>query len=157
MGSGSDVAGTAQQQAGQRTAVSRLAVVLDGPTAVPPTCRVEAADRVLRVWALLSAAHEELHQVMLPPGAVARLQRQLEVVRSELEQSVSPALADELSRLLRLPGATPATADELRTQYAGLLGWVSGVVLGMLSRVELASTGVATPPVAGSSQEGRRG
>jgi hypothetical protein len=69
--------------------VARLAVVLGGPPGAPDACRVEAADRVMRVCALLNAADSELHQVRLPAEAVGRLQWQLAVITAELEGAVS--------------------------------------------------------------------
>lgn len=75
---------------------------------VPP--KVDARDRVLRALAMLRACDEELHQVAgLPPGATARLERQPQAVRAELQRSLSPALADELWHLVRLDRTTPPT------------------------------------------------
>ena len=55
------------------------------------------------MWCLLNAAHQELHQVRLPPQAAPRLQHLLEAVRADLERSVSPALAGELRHLTPWP------------------------------------------------------
>jgi proteasome activator-like protein len=121
--------------------VARLAVVLGGPPGAPDACRVEAADRVMRVWALLNAADSELRQVSLPAEAVGRLHRQLEAITTELEGAVSGELAGELDRLVRRRGTAPATVGELRIEYASLLGWVGGLVIGMLSQLEMASAG----------------
>ena len=131
--------------------VARLAVVLGGPPGARDACRVEAADRVMRVWALLNATDSELHQVSLPAEAVGRLQRQLEAITTELEGAVSGELAGELDRLVRRRGTALATAGELRIEYASLLGWVGGLVIGMLSELEMASVGTgpdgpARPP-----------
>ena len=93
---------------------------------------------MLRIWALLNAADDDLHQAMLPPRAASRLQRQLEAATTELKRSVSPALASELRHLIRQVGATP-TAPELRIEYASLLGWASGLVLEILSQLEAAA------------------
>jgi len=46
------------------------------------------------------------------------------------------------------------TADELRVEYASLLGWIGGLVIEMLSQIEVASekvtrSGLRTPPVTG--------
>jgi hypothetical protein len=114
----------------------RLAVMIDGPADAGRVCRVEAPDRVLRMWALLNSAQNELRQANLPPGAVARLRRQLDVLTAELERSVSPALAGELHHLVGGGQAAAATADELRLVYAGLLGWTGGLVISMLSQLE---------------------
>jgi hypothetical protein len=39
-----------------------LAVVMDRPTDASRICRVDAPDRVLRIWAMLRNADEELNQ-----------------------------------------------------------------------------------------------
>jgi hypothetical protein len=124
------------------TVPSRLAVVLGGPAGSPSACRVEEPDRLLRVWGMLSAAREELHKVTLPPVAVARLQRQLKAAFAELEPAVSPALAGELDYLTHPNDATPATASELRIDYASLLGWTSGLVIAMLDQIGQGNVGV---------------
>lgn len=123
---------------GRSAPAPRLAVVLDGPPDSGRVCRVEAPDRVLRIWALLNDADNELRQVSLPHMAAARLQRQLEVVIAELERSVSDALADELRHLLPWKQGAP-TVDELRVEYASLLGWTAGLVSGMLEQIDAVS------------------
>jgi Bacterial proteasome activator len=140
-----DKAGPSKQPGGQAVTAPRLAVVLGRQTDASRICRVEAPGRVLRVWALLNQAGHELHQVSLPPGAAARLQRQLEALTGELERSVSPALAAELGHLIGQGQAAAPTADELRVEYASLLGWTGGLVIEMLSQIEAASAKVARP------------
>jgi len=124
------------------TVPSRPAVVLGGPAGSPCACRVEEPDRLLRVLGMLSAASEELHKVKLPPEAVAGLQRQLKAAIAELEQSVSPALVDELDYLTRQNGTAPATASELRVEYASVLGWTGGLVIAMLDQLQRGNAGV---------------
>ncbi len=126
-------------QPGVQAVMPRLVVVLDAPPDASRICKVDAPDRVLRIWGLLSNADDELRQARLPSGAAARLQRQLDAVTAELERSVSPALADELRHLVghKLPVAP--TADELQVAYASLLGWTGGLVVGMLSHLEAAA------------------
>ncbi|MGO8978906.1 MAG: hypothetical protein ACLP70_06485 [Streptosporangiaceae bacterium] len=86
---------------------SRVIIVLDGPAGAR-ACRVEAPDRVLRIWALLSATGDELHQVILPAGVIARLHQQLRALIAELQFCVSPALASELRRLIPPEEAAPS-------------------------------------------------
>ncbi len=114
-----------------------VVVLLGGPAGARRACRVEAPGRVLRMWSLLNAADEELHQVTLPPEAVPRLQHLLEAVRADLVRSVSPALADELRQLTNWP-AGPQGLDELRVECVSLLGWTAGLVLAMLGQLEVA-------------------
>jgi hypothetical protein len=89
------------------------------------------------MWAMLNEAGNELHAQTLPPESLASVQRLLNAVSAELERSVSPALADELHHLLGCGGAAPDAA-EVRIEYAGLLGWVGGLVIGMLGQLEAA-------------------
>jgi hypothetical protein len=108
-------AGPSEQPGVQAVTAPRLAVVLSGPTDASRICRVNAPDRVLRIWALLTLADAELRRVRLQPGAAERLRRQLDAVTTELERSVSPALAGELHHLIRpatasMSGVTPITS-----------------------------------------------
>ncbi len=100
-------------------------------------CRVEAPDRVLRMYGLLEAARDELDLTTVPPQDRARVQRLLEAVRAELERSGSAALADELHELIRHREAVPAAA-ELRIEYSSLLGRASGLVVAMLDQLAAA-------------------
>jgi hypothetical protein len=110
-------------------------IELGGPAGTPRACRVEDPGRLLRVWALLNAASEELHQAGMPPAAVAMLHRKLQDDMSELQRSLSPELAGELGRLMSQDDTAPATADELRIEYATLLGWTGGLVVAMLDQL----------------------
>jgi hypothetical protein len=116
----------------------RLAVIMDRPADASRVCRVDAPDRVLRIWAMLASASVELHQASLRPEAVARLQRQLDALVAELDRSLSPALAGELHHLVGRTAATELTADELRVEYATLLSWTIGLVIGILTELEQA-------------------
>ena len=98
------------------------------------TYRVEAPDRVLRMFGMLSAARDELDLTTVPPEGRARVHQLLEVVSSELERSVSPALGAELHELVRRVEGVPGAA-ELRIEYASLLGWASGLVVAMLDQL----------------------
>ena len=114
-----------------------MVIVLDDATRAEMGYRVEAPDRVLRMYGLLAAARDELDLATVPPEGRARLQRLLEVVSAELERSVSPALADELHKLVRRGEGRPGAA-ELRIEYAGILGWASGLVVAMLDQLATA-------------------
>lgn len=140
---------TRQRPMSLGAAPPRLAVVLGGPTGTRHADRVEAPDRVLRMWELLLGADDELHRVTLPPVAAVRLQQQLETVTAELERSVSPELAGELRHLSGTGWTAAPTPAELRIEYASLLGWTGGLVIGMLSQLETAHASLA-------STDGRR-
>lgn len=133
---GTGSAGPGEQPAVEVTRPLRLAVVIGRSSDASRICRVDSPDRLLRIWALLNSADDELHQATLSPGALARLQRQFDAFVGELELSLSPALAGELHHLVSRTEATAPTADELRMEYASLLGWTGGLVVGVLSQLE---------------------
>lgn len=128
-----------QRDAGQSESAPapRFAVAIGRPGVPGGACQVESPDRLLRMLALLTEADAELRRADLPPQSLARVQRQLAAVSAEIERSVSPALADELHRLLGHRTAEPGPR-EVRIEYVALLGWVSGLVIGMLSQLEAA-------------------
>ena len=123
----------------------RLAVVMDRPADASRTCRVDAPDRVLRIWAMLSHADGELHQASLRPEMTARLQRQFDALTAELERSLSPALASELHHIIDRDEDTKLTADELRVEYACLLAWIVGLVIEILTQIDAANAKVTRP------------
>ena len=68
---------------------------------------------------------------------------QLSVLTAELERSLSPALAGELHHLVGRKAGTELTAAELRVEYATVLAWTIGLVIGILTELEVASAGTA--------------
>ena len=126
-----------EQPAGRDQVVpmSRIVVALGRPAQGPGACRVESPERVVRMWELLNEAGGELHLEIMPPESLARVQRLPKAVSAELERSVSPALAEELRHLIDCVGGEPDAA-EVRIEYASLLGWVGGLVIGMYSQLE---------------------
>ena len=136
---GTEPAGPGGQPDAGAVTPPRLAVIVGRAADAGRVCRVDAPDRVLRIWAMLASADGELHQAILRPGAVARLQRQLDALTAELERSLSPALAGELHHLVGRKAGTELTADELRVEYATLLSWTIGLVIGFLTELEVAS------------------
>jgi hypothetical protein len=136
---GTEPAGPGGQPDAEVVTPPRLAVIMGRAADASRVCRVDAPDRVLRIWAMLASADGELHQASLRPGVVARLQRQLDVLIAELERSLSPALGSELHHLVDRKAGTELTADELRVEYACLLAWTIGLVMGILTQLEVAS------------------
>ena len=125
---------------GVRTPITpepHVVVELARPARGGQAYRIEAPDRVLRMWFLLNAVAEERQLESLPPQSQARVQRLLRAIRDELERSVSPALAGELHHLLGWGQAGPE-AGQLRIALASLLGWTGGLVISMLSELEAA-------------------
>jgi len=134
------------------TTASRLVVMLAQDGDESRVCRVNAPDRVLRIWTLLNRVGDELRQVNLSPGATERLERQLEVFIAELKRSVSPALGRELRRLIPERGSDVPTTRELQVEYASLLGWTGGLVTWMVTQVQAASMRPVRPVLASGSQ-----
>jgi hypothetical protein len=110
-----------------------------GPVAgIGSKYRVAAPGRVLRMWALLNRAGQELSAPDLPPEALARLHALFGTVTAELRRSLSPALTAELDELIGSFG-DGADALQVRLQYAGLLGWLGGLVISMLAELDTAA------------------
>ena len=141
---------------GQPSPASRVAVSFSRP-GPGPAFRVDSPARVLRLWSLLNAAAGEVRAARLPPPARDRLQRVLTGVSAELGQCLSPALAEELGGLLGPAPAAVPEAAELRVDYALLLGWLGGLVIGMLDQLEAAGRNeelLSRPSVAGQPLTG---
>jgi Bacterial proteasome activator len=120
-----------------------LAVVIGRTDDASRLCRVDAPDRVLRIWALLGNAADELRQASPPPELIARLRRQLGIITAELETSLSPALASELHRLVGPEEGTELSADELRVDYAALLAWTASLLVEVLNEIDTAAARTA--------------
>lgn len=145
---------SAERPPGGRTLiipVPHVVVELARPTPGGKAYRIEAPDRVLRMWFLLNAVAEERHLVTLPPESQARVLRLLQAVSGEIERSVSPALADELHHLLGWGEGGPEAA-QVRIAHASLLGWTSGLVISMLSQLEAVG---GKPHLAGPTRPNR--
>jgi hypothetical protein len=126
--------------------VRRFAVIVGKP-AGDSACRIEAPDRLLRVWSLLQATHEEIDHAALPPEGMPRLQRQLQEIRRELENTVSPSLAAELRRIAP-PWEDAPSAAGLRIEYAMLASWTSSLTMQMLSILAAARKRLSRQPKA---------
>jgi hypothetical protein len=102
---------------------------------------------LLRVWALLQATHEQINRAALPPEGMPGLQRQLRVIRHELENTVSPPLAAELRRLAPPRDEAPSAAG-LRIECALLTSWAGSLTVQMLSALGAARERLARPQAA---------
>jgi hypothetical protein len=123
---------------------ARFAVIIGKPAAGGSACRVEAPDRLLRVWSLLRATYEQSDWAALPPDSVPALQRQLQVIRRDLEKAVSPPLEAELQRLLPPQDAAPSVGA-LRIECAVLLSWSGSLMVEILRSLAVASERVQGP------------
>jgi len=76
-----------------------------------------------------------------------KVQRQLQAIRRELENAVSPPLAAELRRILPPRDEAPS-AGALRIECAGLMNWASSLTIQMLSGLEAARARLSQPATA---------
>ncbi len=76
-----------------------------------------------------------------------RLQRQLQGIRRELEDTVSPPLAAELRRILPSQDEAPSVGA-LRIECTVLLSWADSLTMQMLNTLEAARKHQARPPAA---------
>jgi hypothetical protein len=119
-------------QDGNADPLRRFVVIVGEPADGGSAVRIEDPARLLRVWSLLRAVLEQLDGVTLPPEGMPGLQRQLQVIRGELERSVSPPLAAELRRILPAPDLAPSTGA-VHIECAALESWVASLVVQMLA------------------------
>jgi len=112
--------------------VRRFVVIVGEPADGGSAFQIEDPVRLLRVWSLLRATLEQLQDTTLPPEGMPGVQRQLQVIRRELERAVSPPLAAELERILPPCDAAPS-AGALRIECAALASWVASLVVRMLA------------------------
>jgi hypothetical protein len=133
----------------------RFAVVVGEP-AGDSACRIEEPGRLLRVWSLLQATHEQIDHAALPPGGMPGLQRQLQAIRREIESVVSPSLAAELRRIAPPSGEAPSAAG-LRIECAVLTNWTGSLTMQMLTTLEAARNRLSRQPAADRGMRGRPG
>jgi hypothetical protein len=98
------------RKSGVAAPVRRFAVIVGEGAGDGSAWRIEAPGRLLRLQSLLEATYEQIDRAALPPEGMPKLQRQLQAIRRELENTVSPALAAELRRILPPGTRHPARA-----------------------------------------------
>ena len=128
------------------TPVRRFAVIV-GEGGGGSAWRIEEPGRLLRLQSLLKATYEQIDRAALPPEGMPKLQRQIQAIRRELENTVSPPLAAELRRILPSRDEAPS-AGALRIECAALLNWVNSLAIQMLSVLQAARAGLSRPPEA---------
>lgn len=143
--SGTQATGPGERPGSEVVMPPRLAVIVGPAADASRVCRVDAPDRVLRIWALLSNAADELRQAGLRPEAIVRLRRQFDALAAELERSLSPALAGELRQFIGSGNSAGLSADELRIEYTTLLAWTASLVAQILTQLEVARAKTGRP------------
>jgi len=137
------------RQADRHTAapMPRFTVIVGEPAVGGAACRIEQPARLLRVWSLLRATYEQMDRAALPSVGMPPMQRQLQMIRHDLEKAVSPPLAAELRRILPSQDAVPS-AGALRIECAALLSWTSSLVTQMLSALAAQCEHLLSPSAA---------
>jgi hypothetical protein len=107
------------------------------PSVVPaaddegPREAVESPGKVMRIGSMIKQLLEEVRQTELDEPSRERLREIYETSISELSESLSPDLQEELARLaLPFDSETP-TGPELRIAKAQLVGWLEGLFHGI--------------------------
>jgi len=139
---GRSITASGKQAEDDKDRPTRQFAVVVGESAGGAACRIEAPERLLRVWSLLQATHEQIDHGALPPEDLPRLQRQLQAIRRELADTVSPPLAAELQRIAPPWDEAPSAAG-LRIECAALAIWAGSLTMDMLGILEAADRRLA--------------
>ena len=93
---------------------------------------VESPGKVMRIGSMIKQLLEEVRQTELDEPSRGRLREIYETSISELSESLSPDLQDELSRLaLPFEPDSAPSGPELRIAKAQLVGWLEGLFHGI--------------------------
>ncbi len=93
---------------------------------------VESPGKVMRIGSMIKQLLEEVRQTELDEPSRERLREIYETSISELSESLSPDLQEELGRLaLPFEGDTAPSGPELRVAKAQLVGWLEGLFHGI--------------------------
>lgn len=125
------------------TLVRRFVVIVGEPAVGGSAFRIEDPATLLRVWSLLRATLEQLEGATWPPEEMTGLQRQLQVIRREVERAVSAPLAAELRRILPPLDAAPS-AGALHIECVALASWVDSLVMQMIAMFVAARSGTGS-------------
>ncbi len=104
----------------------------DGDGGTDPTGQIAQPAKVMRIGTMIKQLLEEVRAAPLDEASRARLREIHRTSIKELEEGLSPDLAEELDRLT-LPfedSSTPSDA-ELRIAQAQLVGWLEGLFHGI--------------------------
>jgi hypothetical protein len=108
------------------------AVVHDDATDDTPRESVESPGKVMRIGSMIKQLLEEVRSTELDEPSRERLREIYDTTITELSDSLSPDLQEELARLaLPFEPDTAPTAAELRIAKAQLVGWLEGLFHGI--------------------------
>jgi Bacterial proteasome activator len=97
-----------------------------------PTESVPSPAKVMRIGAMVRQLLEEVRHAPLDEAGRDRMRDIYDISVRELSDSLSPDLAQELSRVARpFTGAETPSEAELRVAQAQLVGWLEGLFHGI--------------------------
>jgi hypothetical protein len=107
-------------------------VVADASRDDAPRESVESPGKVMRIGSMIKQLLEEVRQTELDEPSRERLREIYDTSISELSESLSPDLQEELARLaLPFEPDTAPSGPELRIAKAQLVGWLEGLFHGI--------------------------
>jgi Protein of unknown function (DUF2587) len=92
---------------------------------------IERPAKVLRIGSMVKQLLDEVRQAPLDEASRSRLRDIYERSIHELEEALSPDLADELDRISVLFDSETPSEAELRIAQAQLVGWLEGLFHGI--------------------------
>jgi hypothetical protein len=97
-----------------------------------PTESVPSPAKVMRIGAMVRQLLEEVRHAPLDEAGRDRMREIYDISVAELADSLSPDLAEELSRVARpFAGEETPSEAELRVAQAQLVGWLEGLFHGI--------------------------
>jgi hypothetical protein len=107
-------------------------VVVGDPTPPPSTEAIASPAKVMRIGAMVRQLLEEVRHAPLDEAGRDRMRDIYDISVQELSESLSPDLAQELSRVARpFTGEETPSEAELRVAQAQLVGWLEGLFHGI--------------------------
>ena len=107
-------------------------VVTGEPSGQPPTESIASPAKVMRIGAMVRQLLEEVRHAPLDEAGRDRMRDIYDISVRELSDSLSPDLAQELSRVARpFTGQETPSEAELRVAQAQLVGWLEGLFHGI--------------------------
>lgn len=112
----------------------------EGSAEVPEGDRPLDPEKLLRLAGLVRAVHEEARQMDPDQATASELAALHDRVIGQVREGLPNSLRSELEAIdLTLPWrerADPATAQEVRVAYSGLIGWLGGLFQGLQAAVQ---------------------
>jgi Protein of unknown function (DUF2587) len=121
-----------QQQPQQPSPPLVTGEVVGEPTGTQATETIPSPAKVMRIGAMVRQLLEEVRHAPLDEAGRDRMRDIYDISVRELSDSLSPDLAQELSRVARpFSGEETPSEAELRVAQAQLVGWLEGLFHGI--------------------------